>query len=490
MCTLKEEHIEVNCFPNNCRVRPHYLDLGLTLMNAFDEYPPPPPPPKKSRPKKTEKPEALSVVDLADLYLQEHGDKVKYANGYLYEYDDIYTQFREKDFSFHILGWLRDNYREQAKHRTAMEILRHVQTSCEFKIDTPPPFYISKRSANTRGLMVFQNGILDLNGENKLEAFTPDFFCLGRLPFAYNPDAKSPIFDKILERVQPDPKAQQMLLEWFGYSMTWDTSFHKSLWMQGEGHNGKSTILCALKALIGRELSSFIAINNMSDERSFALTELVGKTANIYDDQDYFEKSQSGVYKRLVSGDTMQIEGKGIPHYTLHPRAKHTMACNKLPHFHDSTDGFWRRLIILPFTETITLEEKFKDIDTTDESYWTGSGELPGIANRAIMAFTELKKRGRFEVPNTCEIELEKLRENCDTIKMFLKNYVIEAGNKPFSRSDMRTEYKCFLHEFGYKGRKLTSLHTEIVKKFYNGENRDTRLNGVRVYKDLAKIAE
>ena len=63
-----------------------------------------------------------------------------------------------------------------------------------------------------------KNGTFEINlkGE-KLREFKHSDFLTYQLPFEYNPESKSPIFDKYLNRVLPDKSCQKVLAEYLGF---------------------------------------------------------------------------------------------------------------------------------------------------------------------------------------------------------------------------------------------------------------------------------
>ncbi|MBY9039557.1 hypothetical protein K7461_29705, partial [Pseudomonas fluorescens] len=70
-------------------------------------------------------------------------------------------------------------------------------------------------------------------------------------PVDYDPLAEAPEFHKFLLRVQPDPDTRLFLQQWFGLSLTGDTSAHKLTFLYGKGRNGKSVLVNAVSYVAG-----------------------------------------------------------------------------------------------------------------------------------------------------------------------------------------------------------------------------------------------
>jgi phage/plasmid-associated DNA primase len=65
-------------------------------------------------------------------------------------------------------------------------------------------------------------------------------------PVDYDPSAVAPEFEKFLARVQPNLEMRLFLQQWFGLSLTGDTSAHKLAFLYGKGRNGKSVLVNAV----------------------------------------------------------------------------------------------------------------------------------------------------------------------------------------------------------------------------------------------------
>jgi putative DNA primase/helicase len=88
-------------------------------------------------------------------------------------------------------------------------------------------------------------------GCQELRPFNRADFLLHQLPFAYDPAAIAPQFQRFLNRVLPDEACQQILAEYLGYLFVSPAQLklEKTLLLYGTGANGKSVlfeiVLCA-----------------------------------------------------------------------------------------------------------------------------------------------------------------------------------------------------------------------------------------------------
>jgi phage/plasmid-associated DNA primase len=102
-----------------------------------------------------------------------------------------------------------------------------------------------------------ENGLLDLEGllagrDNVLHPHSPEWFSLVALPYAFDPAAECPKRLAFLERnLEGDRERIAFMQEWYGYTLTHDTSQQKFVFHEGDGANGKSVACAVQTALLG-----------------------------------------------------------------------------------------------------------------------------------------------------------------------------------------------------------------------------------------------
>lgn len=259
----------------------------------------------------------------------------------------------------------------------------------------------------------------------------------------YDPDAKCPKYDATLSKILAnDPELIELADQWHGYVICYDTSLHKMVIAYGEGGTGKSTWLTVSEMLVGRDNCSHVS-PDMFGER-FQLASTVGKLLNTVAEEPDIDKVSVGKLKQFVSADPMQIERKGVDCFTTKPTARVMLGTNTLPHLNDSSEGAWRRLIMMPFDVMIPEEEMIHDLDEQLEK------ELPGIFNRAIRGRASLMKNGRFIEPKVCKELRDQYRLDCDPTRAYLQdNYAIDGTY--IVKADMYQHYKQWAIDNGHR---------------------------------------
>ena len=139
--------------------------------------------------------------------------------------------------------------------------------------------------------------------------------------------------------------------------MTTSVKLQKAFILYGStARNGKSTLINIISELIGNENIGTVPFREISKNK-FAGAGIKGKLLNVGSEMtDEFIEDVSN-FKMYITGDEVEIEEKFKPRQKIKPYAKFIFSANELPTVADKTDGFYRRLQIIP------LEYSFTDKD-------------------------------------------------------------------------------------------------------------------------------
>ena len=316
-----------------------------------------------------------------------------------------------------------------------------------------------------------KNGILLIPKNIETEVFkliphSPDYFTTVKLPYEYNMDSNCPVFDAFLNEMLPDQVSQQFIWEWFGYNLIPQLNYSKMLILAGEGANGKTVVATALAEMLGRENTSSVNLDSFSAQRTFPLSAMVGKLANIVGDLNETNKHAEGLLKSIVAQEQVTIERKGRDPQQVIVTAKQTFCANAVPKWKDTTDGIYRRLIPLPMKIQI-LDESKQNRNLINGKYWQDSGELSGILNKSLAALKTLLIRGKFEVPKDSEQFLHQYRDDNNPAREFLKANYVEADPNCFVfSSETYFRYKGFCDENGIYPISSKQLSQELQRLF------------------------
>ena len=144
-----------------------------------------------------------------------------------------------------------------------------------------------------------------------------------------------------------DTQIRALFEEMVGYTLYRKNTMQSCFILTGEGSNGKSTMLNCIKRLLGKSNYTSLEIRELED--TFKPAELYGKLMNCGDDISPKFLENSSVFKKCVTGESFIIQRKYAQPFELECYATQIFSANELPPSKDKSDGFLRRIIIIPF---------------------------------------------------------------------------------------------------------------------------------------------
>lgn len=201
--------------------------------------------------------------------------------------------------------------------------------------------------ATNPNLIAFSNGLYDLR-DGSFRDFTPDVVITNKIPWPYNPAAHSDLLDHTLDRLAcNDPEVRALLEEMVGYCLYRRNELGKAFILIGDKSNGKSTLLYVIKNMIGDQNIASLDLKELGDR--FKTAELFGKLANIGDDIGDEFIANASVFRKLVTGERVNVERKGQDPFEFENYSKFLFSANVIPRMKDKTGAVQRRLVIVPF---------------------------------------------------------------------------------------------------------------------------------------------
>ena len=311
----------------------------------------------------------------AEEIIKEHN--LIQVNGTVYEYHNGYYQ--PADF---LDKYIRDK-KPDIKNNQKAEVLGYIRDMKKLKSEDIPvdPYIINLK--NTR--LNIKTG--------ELLPFNPNIIEFQRIPVTYDPSAYCADLDKMLNRVfLGDREVINLFEEMLGYSLMKSVPFETAFMLYGDGSNGKSTILDLIKTFLGPRNYSAIPLEKLSAR--FSTAELEYKLANIGDDVNDITIKDNGTLKQLISGKSIQVERKGERPYDMISYATQIFSCNEIPKSFDTSSGFYRRWIYIPFTARFSKDDA--DYDPFIKEKITTDKALSYLLNLALEGVRRLLENRHF----------------------------------------------------------------------------------------------
>jgi P4 family phage/plasmid primase-like protien len=336
-------------------------------------------------------------------------------------------------------------------------------------------------------ILNLQNGLLNIETGDFRE-HSPEHLSLVQLPMSFNPKAKCPKILKYLGQVL-HPQDVFTAMQIIGYCLYRNNKYEKAVMLVGSGSNGKGVFIKLIESFVAADNTSHVPLQDLDKDR-FAAADLYGKMVNTFADLKSEKVANTGMFKTLVSEDTIRAHRKYGQPFSFRNYAKLIFSANKIPESDDKSYAYYRRWLILPF-ERVFEGKQAKDTRLIDKL--TTPEELSGLLNLALIALKQLHKDGGFK-----DVSVEKIRkeydENANIVKAFLYDKCVIDLTAPeyyTLTTDVYNEYVNFCKEKNQRplemnvfGKKLAEQGIEKERMRYCGEREYCYL-GIKLRSEL-----
>jgi len=276
-----------------------------------------------------------------------------------------------------------------------------------------------------------ENGVIELR-TGHLRPGRPEEMISRSTGIEYDPDAPCPRWTQFLQEVFA---GDEELVAWYGLLVgTSLVGVVQELLAihHGLGNNGKSVAVRALRHAIGDyavviPVETLVNAKRAAGEATPDLMALRGARIAFTSEPDQTAKLRGGVLKRLASVDMMT----GRPLYggtaTWEPTHTVHLATNHLPTVDDATEGFWRRVALVPWNERFRKPGEDGDAPPEDpELAATLAREGPGILAWAVRgAVAHAAGQSLFPFPTAVRVRTDAYRANEDKLGGFIVERVV-----------------------------------------------------------------
>lgn len=349
---------------------------------------------------------------------------VKYSDGH---YSDVTPDSIRGELYRHLEGMM---YLNEAGVATPYKITRAKVTDMTdalkglCNIEHEAPCWLEDRGLpGTDNLIAFRNGILDIeeyiNGRIKMYDATPALFSYNVLPYDFDENAHSVVWEDFVNDIfNDDPDKFKLLSQWFGYNCVPDMSYEKLMLLTGRPRSGKGTVINTMISMLGRDQCTGTSFQNLCSE--FGYQPLVGKLAAIMGDAKVTKRTESAKalekILQIVGGDPVGIRKmyKGTLGET-HLTCRFTIAMNDLPNLPDNANALEPRMNVLNFMNTYMGRE-----DRGLKKLFKGEAEAGKIINFALTGLRSLRLEREFIEPSDSRETLREQRELTQPVSAFI----------------------------------------------------------------------
>lgn len=394
------------------------------------------------------------IVDLA----KKHQYRLAKDGNSIYVYNDEFWIEVDSKIIYHFLGtitsklgvptWLASDY------RFIGELYKQLE---------PAGFFEPMEHKNVT-LLNLQNGTLhiDLDGI-RMKPFNHQNFLTHQLDFTYDPYAENELWMAFINTVLPDPDTQRTLQQSIGYLFTRDLKLEKAIFLYGTGSNGKSVIFEVLSGILSPQMVTNYSLSSLTDAKGYHRSGLQNKLIN-YGTDITMKHMDHGMFKQLVSGEPVEVRQIYEKPFVMKQYAKLIFNLNKIDDADvESTIGFFRRMVFIPFEKTITPEQQDKNLHKKILQ------DKAGVLNWILEGVEEVLRNQEIYISPRCEAFLDNFRKDSNLAIRFIEDHGIHPSED--NTVTFKAMYMAFIDFCKEQGeRALTQRHfnNELKKLDFN----------------------
>lgn len=200
------------------------------------------------------------------------------------------------------------------------------------------------------------NGTVDLR-TGELKPHDPMDFITKLAPVAYDPTARSKVWDDVVARVTLEeglttrPLAR-FLQRWFGYCATGSTREQAFVVHYGQGSNGKSTILDTIADVLGDYAATAapgLLVGSGNDRHPTEIADLFGRRMVTAHETGEGGHLKEDTVKQLTGSDKVKARFMRADFFEFEPTHKLQLLTNYKPIIKGQDNGIWRRVLLVPY---------------------------------------------------------------------------------------------------------------------------------------------
>lgn len=320
------------------------------------------------------------------------------------------------------------------------------------------------------------NGILNLKVSDPRRRIRPRVKTdrvLRRVGVDYVPEADCPRFKRYLKETLDDDSLVHYVHKAVGYTLTGMTGEQVMFFCLGEGRNGKSMLFQVLERLLGSycTVAGFSTFTRGHSQQTFDIAMLKDVRLVTSSEPGTESKWDEARIKYLTGGDTVTAAHKYGHPFTFRPRFKLWVMANKFVDTEDYTEGFWRRIRPIMFSQEFEVDGGALEAELKEEASGILNWALEGLERYYADGY-----KGSLWVPDSMRdlmenYKVEQLEGAKGQVKEFIKERLEEYDIGRVSASEIYLAYQAWA-----RGR---IPYNEQPKQ--NGLSRQVRAHGFRM---------
>ena len=295
---------------------------------------------------------------------------------------------------------------------------------------------LSKLDANN-DLIAVKNGILNLRTGTFLD-IDPKYYITRQLNVDFDPSARCPTFEAFLNTTfEGDDDLISYVRAIFGYSLTPCTSRQEMYVLHGIGANGKSTLINAIRHILGDYSASLMRetlFDKTNNNTNADLARMISVRMAVVQEAESNLRLNAPRVKELTGGDTISVAPKFKNPFDLTPTFKMFVLCNQRPALNAHDTALLRRIKLLPFNHVVKRSERDSSLEQKLRA------EASGILNWLLLGAKDYFD-GNIRVPAKVNSATHQYINDNDSISGFLKDETINDSGSSVTVGELYESY-------------------------------------------------
>ena len=303
------------------------------------------------------------------------------------------------------------------------------------------------------------NGTIDLR-TGELREHRREDLITKVAPVEYDPGAPAPTWAATLERVLPSEEVRAFFKRLCGYAITGDVSEHVLPVLYGTGANGKSTVLNALLEAVGEygmQAAPDLLIAK-SGGHPTEVADLFGMRLVASIEVEDGRRLAESLVKQLTGGDKVRARRMRQDFWQFDPTHTAFLCTNHKPEIRGTDNAIWRRIRLIPFTETIPPAEQDKKLPEKLRA------ELPGILAWCVEGCLEWRRNG-LQAPDEVRKATGAYRSEMDVIGAFLRDECELGRDFKATLKDVYARYEEWCEEGGERAESKRKFNARLTER-------------------------
>ena len=266
-----------------------------------------------------------------------------------------------------------------------------------------------------------------------------------------------------------------------GYSATASTVEQVMFILLGNGRNGKSVFMNTIAKALGNYAMTMQVSSIMTKRSQSGPTSDIARLENarlvISSEANEGDRLDESLLKQMTGGDKMVARFMYGADFEFVPKFKLWMATNHLPFIRGTDDGIWRRLIGVPFTHQVPIEEVDKNLEAKLDR------EQPGILSWIVDGAIAWQSEGLTPTASMREM-IKSYRKEMDIIERFVADCCEVEEGATVRPGEFYQSYRRWALENGEHQYSSVKFGKEVQKRFEKKTVKGKRFyKGVRLRK-------